>query len=72
MSPEQIAAKVGQQVTEEETVDLIRSTPIGTSPNDVAVRSGVLQFSFGRGGVKLMSVEQRIPLPVKPAQESDL
>lgn len=62
MTPEQIQAKVGQQVSQDEMVDMLKSTPIGTSPNDVRVRGGVLSFSFGPDGVKLTGAEVRTPL----------
>ena len=61
MTPDQIKSKVGQAVTESEMVDMMKSNPIGTSPNDVRVRSGVLSFSFGPAGVKLTSAEVRTP-----------
>ncbi|WP_304350831.1 hypothetical protein [Comamonas testosteroni] len=61
MFPEQIQAKVGQQVSQNEMVDMLKSNPIGTSPNDVRVRGGVLSFSFGPDGVKLTGAEVRTP-----------
>ncbi len=62
MTPEQIKSKVGQAVTEVEMVDMLQSNPIGTSADDVKVRSGVLSFSFGPAGVKLTGAEVRTPL----------
>lgn len=62
MTPEQIKAKVGHEVTQAEMVDLLKSNPIGTSPDDVRVRSGVLSFSFGPEGVTLTSAEVRKPI----------
>lgn len=61
MTPDQIKSKVGQPVTEAEMVDMLKSNPIGTSVDDVKVRSGVLSFSFGPGGVKLTGAEVRTP-----------
>jgi hypothetical protein len=61
MDASDIAAKVGTKVTEAEMVDMIRSNPIGTSENDVRVRSGVLSFTFGPGGVVLTGAEIRKP-----------
>ena len=61
MTPEQIKSKVGQRLTEAETAAMIGSNPIGTSPDDDSVRSGVLSFSFGRGGVFLTDAEIRTP-----------
>jgi hypothetical protein len=63
MTPDQIKAKVGQSVTEAEMVEMLRTNPIGTSDDDVKVRSGALSFSFGPRGVRLTSVEVRKPLP---------
>ena len=63
MTPEQIKAKVGQQVTEAEMVDMLHTNPIGVSDDDVKVRSGVLSFSFGPSGVRLTGAEVRKPLP---------
>jgi hypothetical protein len=65
MTPEQIKEKVGQPVTEAEMVDMLKTNPIGTSDRDVMVRSGVLRFSFGPRGVKLIGAEVRNPLPDK-------
>ena len=62
MDQKEIQARVGSKVTPEEMADMIRSQPIGTSPNDVRVRSGVLSFSFGPGGVVLDAAEQRTPI----------
>ncbi|MDO3607413.1 hypothetical protein [Ralstonia pseudosolanacearum] len=62
MDTKQIAAHVGREVSAEEMADMIRSNPIGTSESDVRVRSGVLRFSFGPGGVVLESAEIRKPL----------
>ena len=62
MTPEQIKSKVGRAVTEAEMVDMLKTNPIGTSQNDVRVRSGVLSFTFGPGGVKLTGAEVRSPL----------
>ncbi len=62
MEQKDIQARIGTQVTESEMVDMIRSQPIGTSPNDVRVRSGVLSFSFGPSGVTLTGAEQRTPI----------
>ncbi len=65
MTPDQIKPKVGQPVTETEMVDMLKSNAIGTSPDDVIVRSGVLSFSFGPAGVKLTGAEVRTPLNQK-------
>lgn len=62
LNQDQIQAKVGQEVTPAEMVEMIKSNPIGTSPGDVRVRSGVLRFSFGPDGVKLLDAEERTPL----------
>lgn len=67
MTPEQIKAKVGQWVTEAEMSDMLKTNPIGTAEGDMRVRSGVLTFSFGPAGVKLIAAETRKPLP-EPAQ----
>lgn len=61
MTPDQIKSKVGKHVTEAEMVDMLKSNPIGTSLDDVKIRSGVLSFSFGSGCVKLTSAEVRTP-----------
>lgn len=58
----EIQSRIGTEVTEAEMVDMLKSQPIGTSPNDVRVRSGVLSFSFGPGGVVLTGAEQRTPI----------
>lgn len=63
MATDEIKAKVGERVTEAEIVAMLKSNPIGTSPNDVRVRSGVLSFSFGPQGVRLTGAEIRTPLP---------
>lgn len=63
MRPDEIAAKVGAEVSADEMVELIRSNPIGSSPNDVKVRGGALRFSFGGGKVVLLDAEIRTPLP---------
>lgn len=63
MTTDEIKAKVGERVTEAEMVAMLKSNPIGTSPNDVRVRSGVLSFSFGPQGVRLTGAEIRTPLP---------
>lgn len=63
MTPAQIKAKVGQTVTEAEMADMLKTNPIGTADGDMRVRSGVLEFSFGPGGVKLIAAEVRKPLP---------
>ena len=55
MTPDQIKSRVGHAVSEAEMVDMLKSNPIGTSPNDVRVRSGVLSFTFGPAGVSLAS-----------------
>lgn len=66
MTPDEIKSKIGQSVTEAEMFDMLKSNPIGTGPHDVRVRSGVLSFSFGPGGVKLTDAEIRTPsIPVK-------
>ncbi len=62
MEQNEIQARIGTKITEAEMVDMLKSQPIGTSPNDVRVRSGVLSFSFGPGGVILTGAEQRSPL----------
>lgn len=62
MEQNEIQARIGTKVTEAEMVDMLQSQPIGTGPNDVRVRSGVLSFSFGPGGVVLTGAEQRTPL----------
>ncbi len=62
MDQQDIQKRVGTKVTEAEMVDMLKSQPIGTSPNDVRVRSGVLSFSFGPGGVTLTGAEQRTPI----------
>lgn len=62
MNQKDIQARIGTKVSEGEIVDMLRSQPIGTSENDVRVRSGVLSFSFGPGGVVLTGAEQRTPL----------
>lgn len=62
MNQDQIQAKIGQEVTQAEMVEMLKSNPIGTSPGDVRVRSGVLSFSFGPDGVKLVGAEVRTPL----------
>ncbi len=62
MNQEEIQARVGTKVTEAEMVDMLRSQPIGTSPHDVRVRSGVLSFSFGPSGVVLTDAERRTPV----------
>lgn len=61
MTPDEIKAKIGQKVSETEMVDMLKSNPIGTGPNDVYVRGGVLSFSFGPEGVKLTGAEVRTP-----------
>jgi hypothetical protein len=61
MEQTDIQARVGTAVTEDEMVDMLKSQPIGTSRNDVSVRSGVLSFSFGPSGVILTGAEQRTP-----------
>lgn len=61
MTPDQIKSRVGHAVSEAEMVDMLKSNPIGTSPNDVRVRSGVLSFTFGPAGVRLASAEVRAP-----------
>lgn len=67
MTTDEIKAKVGERVTEAEMVAMLKSNPIGTSPNDVRVRSGVLSFSFGPQGVRLTGAEIRTPLPINPS-----
>ncbi|MGG4053997.1 MULTISPECIES: hypothetical protein [Delftia] len=62
MTPDEIKAKIGQKVSQTEMVDMLKSNPIGTGPNDVHVRGGVLSFSFGPGGVQLTAAEVRTPL----------
>ncbi len=62
MEQSEIQARIGTEVTEVEMVDMMRSQPIGTSQNDVRVRSGVLSFSFGPHGAVLTGAEQRKPL----------
>ncbi|RUR71930.1 hypothetical protein EJP67_33275 [Variovorax guangxiensis] len=62
MTTAEIKAKVGERVTEAEMVAMLKANPIGTSPNDVRVRSGVLSFSFGPQGVRLEDAEIRTPL----------
>ncbi|HEY8096981.1 MAG TPA: hypothetical protein VIE65_12940 [Methylobacter sp.] len=56
-----IKARIGTEVSETDMVEMIRSQPIGTSKNDVRIRSGVLSFSFGPGGVFLNDAEERTP-----------
>ncbi|CAE6963199.1 hypothetical protein [Paraburkholderia domus] len=62
MEQNEIQTRIGTKVTEAEMVDMLRSQRIGTSPNDVRVRSGALSFSFGPSGVLLTDAEQRTPL----------
>lgn len=62
MEQKDIQARIGTAVTADEMADMIRSQPIGTGPNDARVRSGVLSFSFGPGGVVLTGAEQRTPV----------
>jgi hypothetical protein len=62
MEQEEIQSRIGTEVTAGEMSDMIRSQPVGTSPNDVRVRSGALSFSFGPGGVVLTCAEQCIPV----------
>ncbi len=66
MTDEEIQAKLGTKITEPEMVKLLKSQRVGTSPDDVGVRSGVLSFSFGPGGVILTGAEQRTPTGSKP------
>lgn len=66
MNQAEIQARIGAEVTEAEMVDMMQSMSIGTSKNDVRVRSGVLSFSFGPNGVVLTGAEQRTPLSDKP------
>lgn len=62
MKQSEIQARIGTKVNESEMVELMRSQPVGTSPHDVRVRSGVLSFSFGPSGVVLTGAEQRTPV----------
>lgn len=62
MEQKDIQARIGTKVTADEMVDMLKSQPVGTSQNDVRVRSGALSFSFGPGGVVLTGAEQRTPL----------
>ena len=59
MEVSEMKSRIGTQVSEAEMVDMLKSQPIGTSDNDVRVRSGVLSFSFGPRGVVLTGVEER-------------
>lgn len=69
MTPDEIRARVGTEVDAADMADLIRSNPIGTSPNDVRVRSGTLTFTFGPGSVRLVDAEIRTPVK-SPDHES--
>lgn len=71
MKVEDIKARVGTVVSANEMAEMIRSQPIGTSDNDVRVRSGALCFSFGPGGVTLTSVEERKPRTVSPIRSGE-
>jgi len=62
MESREIEARVGTNVSEKELAEIIRSNPVGTSNDDVAVRGGVLSFSFGPGGVTLIGAEIRKPI----------
>jgi len=67
MTPDEIKARVGKLVTEGEMADMVRSNPVGRGPNDGGLRSGVLSFSFGPGGVRLTGAEVRVPGPAMPS-----
>lgn len=62
MDTKEIRARVGTKVSASEMADMIKSNPIGTGPNDVRVRGGVLSFSFGPNGVTLIDAEIRTPI----------
>lgn len=53
MTPKEIVARVGTQVTAEEMADMVRSNPVTSTAECAGLRSGVLEFTFGPGGVVL-------------------
>ncbi len=46
-------------MTAAEVAEKIKSMPVGSTDDDVGMRSAILQFSFGPDGVKLIGVEDR-------------
>ena len=50
---------VGTTVSFDQTAAMIGGAPILPSESDIRVRSGVLTFSFGTGGVRLVGFKPR-------------
>lgn len=61
-TPEEIQARVGTAVSADEMSEMLSSTRIGTSPNDVRVMGEQLHFSFGSCGVRLDRYDRRDPV----------
>jgi len=54
-----IVGMVGKPITSKQAAAMIKHAPILPSEVDVRVRSGVLTFSFGSRGLKLIDFEPR-------------